>query len=85
MIGKFILKEIDLSFFFLWPKLWHMEVPGLGVKLELQLRSTPQPQQHQIRAASSTLCHSVWQHQNLNPLSKARDQTCTLLETTSGP
>ena len=24
-------------FFFLWPQLWHMEVSGLGVKLELQL------------------------------------------------
>ena len=34
-----------------------MEVLGVGVKSELQLRPTPQPQQHQI----------------LNPLSKARD------------
>ena len=29
-----------LSFFFLWPRLWHMEVPGLGIKLELQLQAT---------------------------------------------
>ena len=36
-----------------------MEVPGLRVKMELQLRPTPQPQQHQV----------------LNTLSKAWDQT----------
>ena len=42
------------SFFlsFLGPNLQYMEVPRLGVKLELQLR--PQPQQHQIQAASVT-------------------------------
>ena len=28
-----------------------MEVPGLGLESELQLRSMPQPQQHQIQAA----------------------------------
>ena len=41
-----------------------MELSGLGVKLELQLRPTSQPQQHQI----------------LNPPSEARDQTCILME-----
>ena len=37
---------------FLGPHLWHMEVPRLGVKLELQLPATPQ--QHQISAVSAT-------------------------------
>ena len=32
----------------------HMEVPRLGVELELQPPATPQPQQCQIRAASAT-------------------------------
>ena len=50
----FILTELYLfnlvvffffSFFFLQPHLQHMEVPGLGVELELQLRFKPQPQQ----------------------------------------
>ena len=42
-------------FFFLWPHLWHMEVPGPKVQLELQqLRPTPKPQQCQIQAASVT-------------------------------
>ena len=29
--------EFTFFFFFLWPHLWHMEVPGLGVKSGLQL------------------------------------------------
>ena len=51
-------------FFFLGLKPWHMEVPSLEVKSELQL-PIPQP----------------WQHQILNPLSKARDRTCILMDT----
>ena len=30
------------------------------------------------------VCHSLWQCQVLNPLSKARDQNCILMETMSG-
>ena len=41
-------------FFFLWPYLQHMKVPGLGVESELQVEPIPQPQQHQIQAASTT-------------------------------
>ena len=46
--------EIHHFFFFLRPHLWHMEIPRVGVKSELQLRLTPQPQQHQIQATSVT-------------------------------
>ena len=28
------------SFNFLWPRLWHMELPGLGVESDLQLLAT---------------------------------------------
>ena len=56
-----------------------MEVPGLGFQSELQLlyHTTATP-------ASDTSCvcslhHSSWQHQILNPLSKARDLTCNLI------
>ena len=59
-----------------------MEVHSLGVKSELQLpaysytaTSTPDP---------SHICdlhHSSWQHQILNPLSEAMDQTCVLMDT----
>ena len=38
-VGLFIHLSmiIYLFIFFLWPHLWHMEVPRLGVELELQL------------------------------------------------
>ena len=40
-------------FSFVWPHLRHMEVPGLGVESELQIRPPmPQPQQCQIYAAA---------------------------------
>ena len=65
--------------FFLRPHPRHMEVPRLGPKLELQLlayattTAMPDP---------SCICylhdHSR-QHQILNPLSKARDQTLNLM------
>ena len=48
--------------------MWHMEVPRLGVKSELLLLClwpTPHSQQHRI----------------LNPLRKARDWTCVLMDT----
>ena len=38
---------------------------------------TPQLQQRGIRA---NLHHILWQHQILKPLSKARDQTCILVD-----
>ena len=41
-------------FLLLFMATWNMEVLGLGVKLELQLRHKPQPQQHWIQAVSVT-------------------------------
>ena len=57
-----------------------MEVPKLWVKLELQ-----QPAYTTATAMSdpSRMCdlyHSSLQHWILNPLSKARDQTCVLMD-----
>ena len=43
---SFIIYYIIICFFRVY--LWHMQVPRLGIELE------PQPQQHQIRAASVT-------------------------------
>ena len=51
-------------FYFLRPHSWHVEVPRLGVELELQLPAytQPQPQQHQIQIravfATYTTAHS---------------------------
>ena len=67
-----------LIFVFLGPHTQHMEVPRLGVKLELQLPA------YTTATATPDLSHvfnlhsSSWQHQILNPLIKARDQTCIL-------
>ena len=55
-----------------------MEVPRLEVKLELQLpayataAAMPDP--------SYNLHHSSWQHQILNPLREAMDQTHVLMD-----
>ena len=72
------------SFFFgggglLGPHLRHMEVPRLGVQLELQLpayaRATAMPDPSHI----CNLRHSSRQRQILNPGSKARDWTRSLM------
>ena len=58
-----------------------MEVPQLGVDLELQVlaytiaTATPDP------SCICDLHHSLRQCQILNPLSKARDRTCILMDT----
>jgi len=61
-----------LAFVFLGPHPWHMEVPRLGVELELE------PLTYTIATAIwdlSCVCnlyHSSWQHRILNPPSKPR-------------
>ena len=64
-------------FVFLGMYLQHMELPRLGVELELQLldyaTATPDP------SGVCNLHHSSWQYQILNPLSEVRDQTCNLM------
>ena len=50
-----------------------MEVPRLGVKLELQLQAyTIATATLDLSSIFDQLCSS-WQHRILNPLSKARD------------
>ena len=77
-------KSSVFLFFFLWPHLQQMEVPGtrswIGAAAEAYAMSmaTPDP------SCFCELC-SLWQCQILNPLSKARDRTHILTETTSGP
>ena len=61
--------------------MWHMEVPRLGGKSELQLLAyaTATAVPDLIRACN--LQHSSWQRRILNPLSEARDQTRILVVT----
>ena len=63
-------------FFFLQSYPWHMEVSGLGVELELQLR----PQRHRI----CYLFCRMRQHWMLDPLREAGDQTCIFMKNILG-
>ena len=62
------------------PYLWHIDIPRLGVKSELQLEPMPQPWQHWIQAVSAA--YTAVYGKILNPLNQARDQTPILIETT---
>ena len=66
-------------FWFLGPCLGHMEVPGLGIELELQLPAYTTATATQDPSCICDLHHSSWQYQILNPLSKARDRTRNLM------
>ena len=70
--------------FFLGRHLRHMEVPGLGVELELQVPAYPTATATPDPSCPFDLHHSLWQRQILNPLSDARDRTHILMDTLSG-
>ena len=55
--------------------LLHMEVPGLGVRLDCT-RATAMQDLGRV----FDLHHSSQQHQILNPLIEARDRTCVLMD-----
>ena len=71
--------------FFLQPHLWHMEVRGLGGKLELQLLAYTTATATPDLSYVCNLHCSLQQCQILNPLGEARDRTYILWETMSGP
>ena len=58
-----------------------MAFPRLGVELDLQLpahttaTATEDPSKPRLQPI-----HSSWQHQILNALSEARDQSCVLMD-----
>ena len=56
-----------------------MEVPRLGVQLELQLPAYATVTAMLDLSRICDLHHSSWQHQILNPLSEARDHTQNLM------
>ena len=56
----------------------HMEVPRLGVELELQLLAYATATATLDQSRICDLNHSSWQHQILNPL---RDRTRVLMDT----
>ena len=67
-------------FSLLAPHLRHMEVPNLGVKLELQLPVYTTATATQDPSHICDLHHSSWQCWIPDPLSKARDRTCILMD-----
>ena len=58
-----------------------MEVSGLKVELELQLQAYATITATLDLSHIYNLCHSLKQRQILNPLSKARNQTCIFMDT----
>ena len=72
-------KILFFFFVFLGPHPGHIEVPRLGVEMELYplayIIATAMPDPSHV----CNLHHSSWQHQSLTPMCKARDQTCNLM------
>ena len=69
-----------LSFIFLGPNPQPMEVPRLGVELELWLPAYTTATATIDPSHICDLHHSSWQHRILHPLIEARDQTCILTD-----
>ena len=72
---------IYLFISFLGPHLQHMEVPRLGVELELQPLAYTTTIAKWNPSLIWDLHHSSPQHRILNPLREDRDQTYTLMDT----
>jgi len=68
-------------FCFWGPHLQHMEVPKLGVELELELPAYTTATAIQDLSHICNLHHSSYQCRILNPLSEPGDQTCVLMDT----
>ena len=62
-----------IFFSFLWPHLQHMEIPGIGVKQELQLQSYTTTTAKLDPSYIYDLYHSLQQCQILKPPSEGRD------------
>ena len=74
----------NMIFFFFWSfflYLQHMEVASLGVELELQLPAYTTATAMRDPSHTCDLHHSLWQCGILNPLGKARDRTCNIVDT----
>ena len=72
----------DFFFFcLLGPHPQHVEIPRLGVQLELQLSAYTTAIATRDRSRVCDLRHSSGQCQILNPVSEARDQTHVLMDT----
>ena len=66
-------------FLFKGPLPWHVEIPRLGVQVDLQLPACATATATWGPSHIFNLPHSSRQHQVLNPLIEARDQTHNLM------
>ena len=74
LLGLRLSKLLFFFFFcFFWPLLQYMEVPRLGVKLELRLPAYATATATPCPSHICNLHHSSWQYQILNPLNEVRD------------
>ena len=76
-----IKPEVCLFVFFLGSHLWHMEVPKPGVKSEVSPLAYTTATATRDLSYVCDLYHSSWQCWILNPLSKAKDRTRVLKDT----
>ena len=85
VFSKWISLCTSFLFFFFFvfsgPHLWHMEVHRLGVELELYLQAYTTATATWELSHICNLHHSSWQRRILNPLSRARDRTLILMDT----
>ena len=70
-----VFYSLFFFFFFLGPHPRHIEIPRLGVKLELQLLAYTTAIATSDSSCICDLHHSSWQCWILNPLSEATDRT----------
>ena len=76
LLGHILVLHLTLFFFFFfffWLPLWHVEVPWLGVELELHLLVYTPFMAMPDLSYICNLCSSLWQHLILNPRCEARD------------
>ena len=79
--STFICDKAFFFFSFLGPHSRHVEVPRLGIESELQLLTHTTATAMWDLSHIWDLYHSSQQHPILKPLSKIRDQTCILKDT----
>ena len=72
--------DIHIYLFVFLGHLRHMELPGVGVKSELQLPACTTATAVQDPSPVCDLYHSSLQHRILNPLSEARDPAHILMD-----
>ena len=74
---------IFILFYFIFGglHLWHMEVPWLGIELELQLPAYATATATKDLSRIFDLHHSSWQRWIPNPARGTREHTCILMDT----